>query len=170
MPLERVDDLLARRRRFPNPAVAASWKARITSEDYPLTGLMKLGVLLQLLPLIRLPEVDADLSCQIPEGALLEADRNLHALARHLPKLLSPMLPRRGRQPGWVMLVDNHGGGYWYEISTSFPESVETSLHALEDLRERLEPSDALHERLDATIDELDALYEKVAKITGRPR
>ena len=97
------------------------------------------------------------------EGALLEAERNVHAIARGLPRLLAPAMPLRGKRPGWLMLVSNGGGGYWYEVTRDYPEALETSLHAVRDLREALPGDDALQTRLtplsNSLEDKLEALW-----------
>jgi hypothetical protein len=58
------------------------------------------------------------------------------------------MLPSKGKRPGWLMLVANGGGAYWFEVCPQFPEAVEATALSLDDLLGRLEESDALYERV----------------------
>ncbi len=131
------------------PHGATSWKARIQTRHYRLAAGTPLGELLALLPLLELPADDERLARDVPEGALLEADRNLHTLELYLDRLLRPALPSRGRRPGWMMLVANGGGAYWYEVSSRFPEAVSTTCDALDDLIDVLDGDDALQPRLE---------------------
>ncbi|MDP6942801.1 MAG: hypothetical protein QF464_01520, partial [Myxococcota bacterium] len=77
-------------------------------------------------------------------GALLEVERNLHAIERRIDRLLQPMLPERGKRPGWLTLTGNGGGGFWFDVMTHFPEAVATTHDALEDLSRRVDDDDAL--------------------------
>ncbi len=126
-----------------------------------------LGALLPLLRFLPLPPKGADLRCTVPEGALLEVDLNLHTLARHLPRLLAPMASSDRRRPGWVMLVANGGGGYWYEIGMDFREVLEVTLLSLEDLALNLAEGDPLAADIEARIEQirpqLDEVHEALA-------
>ena len=130
------------------PAGATAWKARIQTRHYRLAAGTPLGELLELLPHLELPGDDERLARDVPEGALLEADRNLHTLERYLDRLLLPALPGRGRRPGWLMLVANGGGAYWYEVASRFPEAVTTTCDALDDLADALQSGDPIQPRL----------------------
>ena len=160
IPLEVVPQLRdADATQLPTPY--RSWKARLVSEKWRWTS-SKLGPLLESLAFMPLPDPDDDLTCRIPEGALLEADRNIHGVTRYLDQVLAPMLPRRGRRPGWVMLVSNGGGGFWYEVTLEFADAVKVSDLAVEDLRAQDVVDDALDARLAALDDRLDELLVRL--------
>lgn len=132
------------------PARALSWRARVSSKHHHFLPGTPLGTLLALLPYVPLPGPDERLGRESIEGVLLEADRNLHGIARHLDRLLVPMLPERGKRPGWLALVANGGGGYWYEVMSDFPDALQTTVAALEDLAQTLPAADPLEVRIDA--------------------
>ncbi len=121
-----------------------------------------LAALLAMLPVLPIPAPDADLRCTVPEGALLELDINQHTLQRFLPSLLKPMRPMHGKRPGWVMLVGNGGGGYWYEVGPDFREVVETTAISLEDLQQNLPEGDALHPDVAVQIARLAELVQRM--------
>ena len=149
------------------PPGAAAWQARIVQDQLSFAQGTPLGALLPLLRFLPLPPKGADLRCTVPEGALLEVDLNLHTLARHLPRLLAPMASSDRRRPGWVMLVANGGGGYWYEIGMDFREVLEVTLLSLEDLALNLAEGDPLAADIEARIEQirpqLDEVHEALA-------
>ena len=126
------------------PDGAARYQARVVVGPFAFATGTPLGALLAILPHLPLPAPDANLRCSVPEGALLELDLNQHTLARHLPHLLEPMLPGHGKRPGWLMLVANGGGGYWFEVGLDWREVLETTVVSLDDLVGSLEEDDAL--------------------------
>jgi hypothetical protein len=126
------------------PPGAASWQARLLVGRHIFATGTPLGALLAVLPHLPLPAADADLRCPVPEGLLLEVDRDQHALARHLPFLLQPMLPHHGKRPGWLTLVANGGGGYWFEVGMDWREVLETAMTSLEDLIRHLPDGEPL--------------------------
>jgi ATP-dependent helicase HrpA len=132
------------------PARALTWRARISTDHHHFLPGTPLGTLLALLPYVPLPGAEERLARESIEGVLLEADRNLHGIARHLDRLLAPMLPERGKRPGWLALVANGGGGYWYEVMSDFPDALETTVTALEDLAKTIPAADPLEARIDA--------------------
>jgi ATP-dependent helicase HrpA len=144
------------------PPGAAAWQARLVVGEHIFATGTPLGALLATLPLLPLPKPGADLRCSVPEGALLELDRNQHTLARHLPALLQPMLPSHGKRPGWVMLVANGGGGYWFEVGMDWREVLETSLTSLEDLQQALPDEDPLQPEVEKRLEEVRPRLEAV--------
>jgi ATP-dependent helicase HrpA len=132
------------------PARALSWRTRVSTNFHHFLPGTPLGTLLALLPYVPLPGPDERLERESIEGVLLEADRNLHGIARHLDRLLAPMLPERGKRPGWLALVANGGGGYWYEVMSDFPDALQTTVAALEDLAQTVPAADPLEARIDA--------------------
>ena len=133
IPLERIHDL-----RQVNPATldAATrrWRAHVSSpHGVLLRG--SLGYVMALLPYVQWPSEERK-SPSVPLGALLEADRNLHALQRGLPMVTQPMTGKDVPRPGWLALVSNGGGGFWFDVVHDYPEAVYTTLSALDDLAE----------------------------------
>ncbi|MCO4760299.1 MAG: ATP-dependent RNA helicase [Myxococcales bacterium] len=163
VPWEKVETLKEVRKfglRDVDPAVAGL-KARVLIGDDAWLAGMPLVPLLYLLPMAPLPNPKADLSCRVPEGALLELDRNGHTLERHLPDLLKPMRPGRGKRPGWAALVSNGAGGFWFEISTDLPDASAQTLGAIDDWIAGLADGDPL-------LDRLIAAREPIAKLADR--
>ncbi len=155
------------------PPNAAGWRARLASAKHGELMSGPLAAVLALLPHVPLPAPDQELLRDVPEGALLEADRNLHTILRYLDRLLEPMLPARGKRPGWLMLVANGGGGYWFEVYPDYKDALETTLVSLGDLMQTLPPADPVQERLEAlsiALDEkVDAVREALANAKRRP-
>jgi ATP-dependent helicase HrpA len=144
------------------PSGAENYKARVSSAKYRFFVGMPLGKLMGLLPHVPLPRPKENLQKIGFEGALLEADRDMHTIARHLHKIGTPMLPSRGKRPGWVMLVGNGADGFWYEVTSDFREVIATSLDALRALSNHL----GHDEKLRATVDSLvDAKREQLVAV-----
>ncbi|HET6345011.1 MAG TPA: hypothetical protein VFH51_08765, partial [Myxococcota bacterium] len=106
----------------------------------------------------------------VPIGVLCEPDRNLHTLERHLDELLDPMLGPHVPQPGWLTLVSNGGGGFWYDVIPDFPDALGTTVDALDDLAEagpEVAPIAAAvarqTERLLRLADQLEAAFDESA-------
>ncbi|MCB9785732.1 MAG: ATP-dependent RNA helicase [Deltaproteobacteria bacterium] len=152
------------------PARALTWRARISNRYHHFLPGTPLGTLLALLPYLPLPGPDERLQRESIEGVLLEADRNLHGIALHLDRLLAPMLPERGKRPGWLALVANGGGGYWYEVMGDFPDALETTVSALEDLAETIPAADPLEARIDALAAGLDEPRQAIEQVLAAGR
>src|SRR5690606_36872977 len=88
----------------------------------------------------------------LPIGALLELDRNLHTLARLLPRLLAPHVMSKGRQGGWLALVSNGEGGFWAELVADWMDALNTTLASLRDLRTALPDEDPLASQIDSEL------------------
>lgn len=144
------------------PPGAATWQARVLVGEHVFAQGTPLGALLALLPHLPLPRPGQPLKCTVPEGALLELDLNQHTIARHLPTLLQPMLPAHGRRPGWVMLVANGGGGYWFEVCPDWREVLETTLTSMEDLQHNLEDGEPLLTAVESQLMRVRPLLESV--------
>ena len=147
---------------------AGSWKARVSAGRHRFAQGLPPGALLELLPVLPLPAPDATLPRDIPDGALLETDRNLHTLEQHLGRLLEPCLPGRGKRPGWVTLVANGQGVYWYEIDTHFPQAIASTIEALRDLGQGLHDEDDLQKRLGGLLSRFEELRDTVTAILAR--
>lgn len=145
------------------PKDALSWKGRLASDHYHFCQGMPLGAFLRLAPDLPLPAQGELLERDVPEGLLLEADRNLFAIGRYLGRLLTPALPERGRQPGWVSLAANGGGGYWYEVVQPFPDAVLATLESLRDLAATVPAEDELQGTIEPLVDRVSDLWERVA-------
>jgi ATP-dependent helicase HrpA len=141
IPFEAVDEL-SRVDVAELPAGAAAWQARILVGDLVFAQGTPLGALLPTLRFLPLPQPGDPVKCTVPEGALLEVDRNGHTLQRHLPELLKPMRSSAAKRPGWLMLVANGGGGYWFEVGMDYREVLETTALSLDDLLGQIEDDD----------------------------
>jgi len=118
-----------------------------------------LAEVLCLLPHLPIPEGEPERIRDVPQGALLESDRNQHTLARFVDRVLSPGLPQRGKHPGWLTLISNGETGFWFEVIGDYPDAVATTLESLRDLIRAVPPGDPLHTRLEA----LEATVEERA-------
>lgn len=132
------------------PSHAGTFKARIAiAGRVALAEGMPLALAVGMLPYMTLPSPGEPVGRLIVEGALLEIERNAHAIERGLEDLLKPSLPSRGRKPGWVMFVANGGGAYWFEVNRRFGDAVGQTVNALEDLREGLPAEDGMAEMVE---------------------
>jgi len=144
------------------PPTVLAWKAELLEGTLLWGRPMALGKWLALLPHVPLPEprgdgsAKADVPRDIPLGALLELDRNLHTLARLLPRLLSPHVISKGKQGGWLALVSNGEGGFWVELVSDWSDALTTTLESLRDLRTALPDDDALASELDSELTTLE--------------
>jgi hypothetical protein len=139
------------------------WKAELVDGTLIWGRPMALAKWLALLRHVPLPEprsdgsAKADVPRDIPLGALLELDRNLHTLARLLPRLLSPHVISKERQGGWLTLVSNGEGGFWVELVSDWMDALSTTRESLHDLRTALPDDDALASQLDSELTTLEA-------------
>ena len=131
-----LDQIHALRQVNPNTLAPPTrrWRAQVSS-PYGVLLRGSLGYVMALLPHVQWPS-DERKSPSVPLGALLEADRNLHALQRGLPLVTQPMTGADVPRPGWLALVSNGGGGFWFDVVHDYPEAVYTTLSALDDLAE----------------------------------
>ncbi len=139
------------------PQEARRWTASVRVGDLLFGQGTPLQALLQQLPSMALPTPGTKLTCPVPEGALLEVDRNLHTIERHLGDLLAPAQGGQ-RRPGWVTLVGNGGGGYWFEVITDWREAVETTAISLEALADDLDDDDPVRPEVLARQETVEAL------------
>jgi len=159
------------------PPAALGWKTEVVAPDGVVWGrAMSLAKWLAALPLVPIPEGPAPETNarELPVGALLELDRNLHTLQRILPRVLEPCLVSRGRQAGWVALVSNGEGGFWVELVTDWGDALSTSAESLHDLHAALPHGDPLTEQVEARLDDLrereqalQAAYEDAKRWAG---
>lgn len=133
--LEAVDALQRAGAAASLPPGSGRWRARVvTPHGVFLRG--PLPYVLSLLPHVPLPRANDPPLPRLPLGALLEIDRNAHTLARHFDFVGAAVGGPKQPQTGWLALVSNGGGGFWYDIIGDFPESVQTTAQALDDLTE----------------------------------
>jgi hypothetical protein len=144
------------------PEGAGQYKARVMSSKYRFLVGIPLAKLMAVLPHVQLPNPNKNLQKIGFEGALLEAERDMHTIERHLRKIGAPMLPSRGKRPGWVMFVTNGADGFWYEVSSDFREGLATSIDALRSLAAHLNNDGQRQADIDRLIDpmveKLDAI------------
>lgn len=144
------------------PEGAGQYKARVMSMKYRFFVGIPLAKLMVILPYVPLPNPTKNLQKIGFEGALLEAERDMHTIDRHLGKIGAPMLPSRGKRPGWVTFVSNGADGFWYEVSSDFREGLATSIDALRSLAAYLNNDGQRQEDVDRLIDpmmeKLDAI------------
>lgn len=144
------------------PPAALSWKAELVDGALIWGRPMALAKWLALMPHVPLPEprgdgaVKAEVPRDVPLGALLELDRNLHTLARLLPRLLAPHVMSRERQGGWLALVSNGEGGFWVELVADWMDALSTTLASLHDLRTALPDDDPLASQIDSELTTLE--------------
>ena len=113
----------------------------------------------------------ADMPRDVPLGALLELDRNLHTLARILPKLLAPHVISKEKQGGWLALVSNGEGGFWVELVSDWIDALDTTLESLRDLRAALPDDDNLASQIDSELTTLEQRsFETADAIDGAKR
>ena len=139
------------------PEQALRWRATLEHGYLKWGRGTSLAELLCLLPHLPLPEGAPQAIRDVPQGALLETDRNLHTLARFIDRVLEPGLPQRGKNPGWLSLVSNGETGFWFEVIDDYPDALGTTLHALRDLMHALPFQDPLHAKVEELVDGLDA-------------
>lgn len=142
------------------PPAALGWKTEVVAPDGVIWGrAMSLAKWLVALPLVPIPEGPAPETNarELPVGALLELDRNLHTLQRVLPRVLEPCLVSKGRQAGWVALVSNGEGGFWVELVTDWGDALSTSAESLHDLHAALPHGDPLTDQVEERLDDLRA-------------
>lgn len=118
------------------PKDATRWRAQIIC-PYGVLARGSLHEILAMIPHIPWPEIDKEYNSNAPLGALLEPDRNLHTLGRYLSDLLQPVLGAKIAHPGWLALVSNGSGGFWYDVIPDFGDALRSSQDALDDLRDR---------------------------------
>lgn len=150
------------------PRPFLSMKAELRAAGGGIWGRpMALAKWLALLPHLPLTTTEAPVAGDLPVGALLEIDRNLHTLARFVGRVLEPVAISRGRQAGWVALVSNGEGGFWFELVADWGDVVDTTLGALRDLHAALPATDQLAVAADKLIEDLEARQSLVEEAYG---
>lgn len=142
------------------PEPVLRWHAVLEQGPHKWGRGTSLAELLCVLPHLPLPEGELAPIRDVPQGALLETDINLHTLTRFVDRVLEPGLPYRGKHPGWLTLVSNGETGFWFEVVGDFPDAVTTTLGALHDLLHALPTTDPLHARVATLIETVDARAE----------
>lgn len=177
IPLDRVERLRSALERRGHrllaelPPGADHFRATVVDGGDHWLDELYLPQVLKLLPLLRLPRPDEGPlpDDTVPQGVLLERERNLHTLERFIGHVLEPMRPVRGKKPGWLMLVANGAGGYWFEVTPAFDEAVVQTLDAVDDLLGETHETDALYDRLVELANGLRELRDQVRIAMRRP-
>ena len=149
------------------PTEAARFLAQLTFDGKPLGSSLPVRSLMAFIGDIPLPNQGDALTSDVPQGALLDVERNLHTLERHLDAVLNCTRPSRGKRPGWLMLVANGGGAFWYEVCPQFPEALEASVVSLQDLLERVTDDDALATNVSKRLGRWSEILDRVKGATA---
>jgi hypothetical protein len=78
----------------------------------------------------------------------------------HLTDLLAPSTQTGGKRNGWVTLIANGGGGYWYEVTPDFRDALQTTLPSLQQLQEDLE-NDPDAAQVYPVLEQVQGLHER---------
>jgi hypothetical protein len=132
---ENLDMLTEEQLRYP---------ARIAVYKGSLARGVRLGRLLKLLPHISLPDSETPLSREQLDGAILSPEKNGATLVQFLSQLLLPMKPARGKRGGWLAIVANGMGEYWFEVIGDYWAAVQTCVLSLEELITRVDDAEPL--------------------------
>ena len=116
------------------PKDYSRWSARVVTNQGAFGSGTSLQRLAKLGRAMTLPEPGQRLERLDIEGAILDAEYNWPTIEPLLERLLEPMLPARGRSPGWLALVANGMGEYWFEVINDFWAATQTSALSLDDL------------------------------------
>ena len=150
------------------PPGASDWKSRISTGRHHFAQGLPLGVLLELLPVLPLPVAGSPIPQDVPEGAMLELDRNLHTLERFLDRLLLPSIPSRGRRAGWLMLASSGDGVFWYEVNSDILEAADTTLASLREVSASLPPSDGIQDVIEGQYNRIEPIHTAIQGILSQ--
>ena len=156
MPLSAIDDEQRRLR------------SCVAIGGYRFSQGVQLRVQLRLLAIMPLPDGEEVSAPSAPIGAILEHDRNLHTIGRHLPQLLEPCAAPRGKTAGWLALVANGVGTYWFEVIPGLRDALTTTVLSVEDLDGRLPVGDELAGTVRETLEKLVPMADKVTAAYGK--
>ena len=112
---------------------AAGIGCRLIRGEDDFLGGWTVGRVLRVAPLLRIdePEVETWL-----EGELLSSERELWRILRLVPDLLRVARSRRRRRAGFLTLIPNGIGGFWFESTRDLALAVEQAGFALDALLE----------------------------------
>ncbi|MBN1947740.1 MAG: DEAD/DEAH box helicase [Bradymonadales bacterium] len=110
----------------------------------------------------------AEAARSIPEGDLLDAGEDWPIIERHLGLLLTPMIPAHGRQPGWLALLANGMGEYWYEVMRDYPSALSATVLSLEDLIGCPSTAESSAARAHPLLERLAGLLERLEEALER--
>lgn len=143
------------------PPHASQWRACVTNPDGNLLK-GRLFSVLRMLPYVPLPKEGDALKTTVPFGALLELDRNLHTIERFIGDVLCPARVPRMKHVGWITLVANGSGGFWFEVISEFVEAVSLNLAALQQLEAANVLSEAVQPHVGVQIQRLIGILKAV--------
>lgn len=132
-------------------------------------GVILAGSLPEVLALLpELPLADADVDGAPPPAMIVDWDRSLHVVERHLDRLLVLLAGPKAVQPGWVALLGNGQGGVWFELMVDYVDALVLSCRTLEAMlaADDLSADDALRERLRVAQAQL---RERVRRLEAMP-
>ena len=107
---------------------------------------VRLGKLLKLLPHLSLPESETPLFREELDGAILSPEKNVETMVKYLSQLLIPMKPARGKRGGWLAIVSNGMGEYWFEVIGDYWAAVQTCALSLDELSSRVDDDGPLQQ------------------------
>ncbi len=131
IPVDDITKLLHNRKHVESAQLR--WRACVMSGSNTLLR-GSFAYVLALLPHIPFPDANTP-QLPVAVGALLETDRNMHAIEKFIEALGQPVTTRVTPRPGWLTLVSNGGGGYWYDLCDDYTQCIYASIEALVDLR-----------------------------------
>ncbi|GHV73687.1 ATP-dependent helicase HrpA [Spirochaetia bacterium] len=103
---------------------------------YTLLGGEKLALILSLVPSL---DIDGAVARKWPRKARFNSADNLPALLEELPLILAPSLWRPGKKDlGFLCLLTDSKGNYWFTCSRGFHTSLNESLASVETLIDEL--------------------------------
>jgi hypothetical protein len=103
---------------------------------YTLLGGEKLALILSLVPAL---DIDGAVTRKWPRKARFNSADNLPALLEELPLILAPSLWRPGKKDmGFLCLLTDSKGNYWFTCSRGFHTSLNESLASVETLIDEL--------------------------------
>jgi hypothetical protein len=107
-------------------------KAKILYRDGEILNGMNLNRVLQIVP--RLDFLDAIVE-KWPKGEHFEYMRDAYSIVRFIPSLLQPCRKTKSKSKlGFLTLLTDGNGEYWYSAYRDFTQSLEESISSLEAL------------------------------------
>jgi hypothetical protein len=161
IPLSAIGRLKAGQPKDLAPTVRR-WRARIVTETGAMASGTPLGKLLALLPWMDLDDEGERPPRASWEGALLEPSKNWALIDRDLERVMRPALPSRGRRPGWLAIVSNGVGEYWFEVIHDFEAALLTTVVSLGVLAQGVAEQPERAERVGAVLETFQALQAQV--------
>jgi ATP-dependent helicase HrpA len=107
-------------------------KGRVLVENFEILSGMNLHRILQVIPKIREGEKILE---RWPRGVHFEYERDAYQIVRFIPDLMTPCTKtKNSKKCGFLTLVTDGGGSYWFSSYKDFSHALEESLSSLETL------------------------------------